>query len=343
VIGEKLLTKLWDTIADKGIGGLLAPWQTLRTEKARTDARAREIVVLAEAERQAEAIKSGKAVLSSDGKEIKVIESPAQTSLDNPPLPVPEVKKIDLIEYAESQDRADSIQEKVNLTKALIHAEEVLIEDEAEPPVAEPEEDWVYRWKEYASKVSTEDLQQLWGAVLAGEVKEPGTYNLRTLEFLKNISKVEAKLIEKCAIHAVSGAVASNEKEILESQGMSFSEILNLQELGILQGAESIGMSIEFSSNEESSFQRALISNNRALVVTNEDPKKTLSLPSYGITGLGKQILSLGKFEANEEYLLSIGRKFIEQGYKVSIGDWHHVKGNQGWIKGLKEIDAENV
>ena len=36
--------------------------------------------------------------------------------------------------------------------------------------------------------MSSEELQTLWGRTLAGEIKSPGSYSLRTLDFLKNLS-----------------------------------------------------------------------------------------------------------------------------------------------------------
>ena len=47
--------------------------------------------------------------------------------------------------------------------------------------------------------MSSEELQTLWGRVLAGEIKSPGTFSLRTLEFLKNTSHEEALKIAKLA------------------------------------------------------------------------------------------------------------------------------------------------
>jgi len=56
MLGEQLIIKLWDTIADKGIGSLLIPWQILREGDARTEVRRREIIALAKAEKEASEI-----------------------------------------------------------------------------------------------------------------------------------------------------------------------------------------------------------------------------------------------------------------------------------------------
>ena len=70
MIGEKLLIKLWDSIIDKGIGGLLTPWQILRTSDARIEARRRETLLMADAEQKAEGIRKGIFQLTFDESNI---------------------------------------------------------------------------------------------------------------------------------------------------------------------------------------------------------------------------------------------------------------------------------
>ena len=44
--GEKLIVKLWETLAEKGIGALLTPWQTVREGRARNEVRRLELLLL---------------------------------------------------------------------------------------------------------------------------------------------------------------------------------------------------------------------------------------------------------------------------------------------------------
>ena len=106
-----------------------------------------------------------------------------------------------------------------------------------------------------------------------------------------------------------------------------------------MQGAESIGMSVKFPSMVKNKYQRALISNDLALVVTHNDHDKKVTLASYGLTDLGKQVTMLGKFGGNRQYLLSIAQKIIKQGFDVKIGDWQYVKGKQGLVTNHTQIE----
>ena len=65
--GEKLIIKLWESIADKGIGSLLKPWQIRREGRASIDVKRDELLALAQAEADAAAIRSGQKTLLLNG------------------------------------------------------------------------------------------------------------------------------------------------------------------------------------------------------------------------------------------------------------------------------------
>ncbi|HEY6367188.1 MAG TPA: hypothetical protein VI585_20595 [Candidatus Binatia bacterium] len=58
--GERLVIRLWETIAEKGVASLVRPWQIRREGRAQIDIRRAEVVALAQAERDAEDIRSGR-------------------------------------------------------------------------------------------------------------------------------------------------------------------------------------------------------------------------------------------------------------------------------------------
>ena len=122
VPGEKLLIKLWETIADKGIGSLLKPWQMRREGRAAIDVRREELLALAQAEVDATAIRSGQRLLLTDGTlsnqptEKEVVLLPEQAY--EPPL-LPHIEEI-----ADQNTRAESIRREISIAKAVVHAEE---------------------------------------------------------------------------------------------------------------------------------------------------------------------------------------------------------------------------
>jgi len=322
MLGEKLLIKMWKTLTEKGIGSLLKPWHKARMSKVELEAKKNEIIVLADAERQAQDIKNGLIKLDNYG----------QLNLTN----------IDeLHSHIESTKKIENIKKEINVSKAILYAEDELKYDDQEPPQENINEDWIYKWKNNASETSTEELQQIWGRLLAGELKSPGKYSLRTMEFLKNISQEEALLIEKVAKFNLDGCISKNEKEILEKNNVSFSDLLFLEELGILYGIAT-GLNINYSSNIKESYQKLISSNDKAFLLTHQDSTKIATLNMYGISKLGIEVLSLGHFNHNEEYLISIAKQFIAQGFEVKLGDWKPVNDTQGIFSNEIQINIEN-
>jgi hypothetical protein len=235
---------------------------------------------------------------------------------------------------------AEAARNEINASKAVIHAEELLANDPQLPPERPIEEDWLFTWRDYAGKVSTEDLQKLWGSVLAGEVKSPGTYSLRTLEFLRGLSKSEAEQIAKLARFVVESRIARSQKQYLEEHGITFGVLLQLQELGVVSGVEALGLSTTYKTITPGKFLRALRSNGKVLVIEHEDPAKVLTFEVYMLTVVGAQLLGLGSFEPDIQYLRMIGKQIASQGFKVKLADWAQVSENEGRYFNEESVDA---
>jgi hypothetical protein len=84
--GEKLVVKLWETVAEKGIGSLLAPWQVKREGRARSEVRRDELLMLAQAEKDAADVRAGRKQLRKDGT--LMLASTTDPDLVNSELPL---------------------------------------------------------------------------------------------------------------------------------------------------------------------------------------------------------------------------------------------------------------
>lgn len=316
--GEKLLIKLWETIADKGVGSLLKPWQMRREGRAAIGVRRDELLALAQAEVDAAAIRSGQKLLLPDGT---LANQPTEKDVVLLPDQNSESKVLPYIEeIANRNARAESIRREISLAKAVAYAEDELAQDAQEPTTTKVSDDWLFRWRDCAAGVSSDELQSLWGKILAGEVKSPGRYSLRTLEFLRNLSQDEAKAIEMVSPFVVNDVIFRGDKKLLESEGVAFSLLLALQEVGIISGVGALGLEITWPSLAQDRFQQVLVSHGWALLVTHSDPARSLKIQVYQVTALGRQILSLGTFKANEAYLRALGETIKGNGFDVQIG-----------------------
>jgi hypothetical protein len=337
--GEKLVIKLWETLAEKGIGSLLSPWQTGREGRVRNQLRREEILMLAQAEKDAADIRSGKTQLLPDGS---LLLPSASSTPSHEGRFEPNASIANAIGYGNRSAAVAAARTEINASKAILFAEEQLAKDEQEPSERRIDEDWLFMWREHAGRVSTEDLQRLWGSILAGEAKSPGSYSIRTLEFLKTLSRSEAGMIGRLASYVIDGRIARSQTGFLESRGFNFSILLQLQEMGIVSGVEALGLNVTYKSIVEDKFIRPLVSHGKALIVEHDDPARTLEFEIYMLTVVGRQVLGLGSFAPDVEYLRLVGRDFVNKGFNVKLADWRDVSEAKGEYFNAQQILTEN-
>lgn len=336
--GEQLIIRLWETLSEKGIGSLLKPWQIKREGIAHLEIRRAELLALAQTEKDAEDIRNGKNRLEDFSPDLKF----APTVL----APRHAIGRIEptidfttVVNATTQQALEDLIRHQVNVAHAIAHAEEALEEDKQEPPAEKIDDDWLYRWRDYAGEVSADTMQNLWGQILAGELKAPGSFSLRTLDFLRNLSQEEANAIERLSQFVVEDIIWKGNDSSLDAEGLQFSVLLEMQDLGVLSGVESIGLERTWQSTNTDNFIKPLRSNSKVLIVSHDDPNKEIKLRIYLLTGLGRQILRLGKFQANTDYLARLGKAILNQGFSVSIGDFVQISNTTIQYYNVKNIE----
>jgi hypothetical protein len=319
--GEQLIIRLWETLAEKGIGSLLKPWQIKREGLAHIEVRRVELLALAQTEKDAEDIHTGRKSLEDFSPDLKfgpgVLTPLPQKKHAQSPIDLQMVVEISARRIIE-----DSIRREVNVAKAIVHAEEDLRDDAQEPPEQKIDNDWLYRWRDYAGDISADEMQLLWGRLLAGELKSPGSYSLRCLDFLRNLSQSEAQKIERLSRFVLEDAVWRDNNSPLESEGITFRFLFEMQDLGVVSGVEALGLERTWKTTASDKFITPLRSNGKVLIVRNEDPDKLIKLKIYLLTSVGQQILRLGKFEPHLEYLRKIGNVIHDQGFSVTLGDY---------------------
>ena len=323
--GEKLLIRMWETLAEKGIGGLLKPWQIRREGQALADVRRGELLLLAQAERDSEDIKLGRKILGAEGRLL-----PAPKDVDDaPPEGEPLLQLV--AKTVERNVTGDAIRKEINVGKTILMAEELLETEAQAPPDQGPDSDWLYRWRDAAGGVSEPELQILWASLLAGEFKAPGTYSLRTVEFVRNLSRNEAEDIARAAPFAAEGIIYSGATQLFEREGLDFGFLLRMQNLGILSGVGGLGLTFTVASNQADGFSAVLKSHGKALLVKKDDAGAKITIGAYPLTELGKEVLRLAHFEAHPEYLTTLGEFLVKQGFTVTLGDF--VRQNNNMIR----------
>ena len=59
------------------------------------------------------------------------------------------------------------------------------------------DDDWLNNFETAARQVSTEEMQRRFGCVLAGEIKKPGSYSIKTVKVLRELNRTAAVLFKR--------------------------------------------------------------------------------------------------------------------------------------------------
>lgn len=298
------LTRLIEVIS-KGAGAVATPYLI----KKNAEAKSHEIKVISEALSEV-ANKNNLPVIYTDG-EIEVWQKPEDKTLV---LDATQVSS-----RAETRIDYQSRKEQENLESVTSAAAVELANDEAVPPES-PDEDWVTRFFKYAENISTEQMQDLWGRILAGEIRSPGTYSLRTLDFIRNLTKADADLLQKVGRHAIAWSgtsfIPSFDQHWLESDcGIKPANYFQLAELDVMYPSQLAMRTFHDDTIEKEHF----FSGDQILVVDRNDIATEIQLSAWKFTNTGRELLALIQEAADVSFLERLGRHFIKQKGKASL------------------------
>lgn len=197
--------------------------------------------------------------------------------------------KIKLLNLKRDEEIANYIRaresRKMNNAKSIV--EEAISHFECGEKVSdEPvNEDWTNRFFSIIEDISDKSLQKIWGQILAGEVKQPKSYSLRTLDVLRNITKEEAELFIKATQFYIEKNFICTEEQFLSPQ-----EVWLLGETGLINNDDLIkSWDVEPNSKLE-----VLLDKNILIVLHNNSNKKNFcSISVKKLSKAGIEILSL--------------------------------------------------
>lgn len=112
--------------------------------------------------------------------------------------------EVDLLKHTSRREHILAANRLKNLQKVFEHALEVNIESENSEAL---DPDWFFSFAKFAEDIHSPAMQSLWGKIIAVELAQPGSFSLRTLALLKQLTQRDAKLFSKIA------SVASRKKQ----------------------------------------------------------------------------------------------------------------------------------
>ena len=240
--------------------------------------------------------------------ELKVISDTVRNNSDVPIVYDSTGVLIDTSNFEEIAKRASSrlayqeITKQQNIEAVADNAYEELenVENVSSEPV---NPDWMFRFFNSVENISNEDMQKIWGHILAGEIKQPNTYSFRTLEKLKNMTQQEAKVFQKISSLALQNNERKfifSESSILNKYGVYFSHLLELEECGLMM-TQPLSLKIFVSVKKPGTIYNSEL---LGLISGKEDQKQTFSMSVYVFTESGSQLIEAINPEINSQYFI---------------------------------------
>lgn len=181
--------------------------------------------------------------------------------------------------------------------------------------------DWFVRFFEAAGSVSDETMQNLWAKILAGEVAQPSTFSLKTIDVMRNLSKKDAELFIKMCSHSFMSSTTNYffpvEDEFMQAVGIQYEDIMKLSELGLMFNTGTISLNFDIDK------EPVLLVHNKKLIMmissTSGNTEK-VRVGQYPLTEVGKELLTLINEATSEEDFLQYAKVLSRnKSYKISV------------------------
>jgi uncharacterized repeat protein (TIGR03899 family) len=292
---SKPLTKLIEVVS-KGVGAISKPYLIKKT----ADAKAYEMKKIAETIKEhQETLKT----INYDDTKLS-LQSIENSEIHSDKIPI-EDRVTRRTEFQE-QKRQSNIESITQKTVGYVENEKEVSEEEVS-------EDWTNRFFNYAQDISDDEMQELWARILAGEVVRPGSFSLRTLELIRNLSKKEAETFTRIANLTITSFNRpcvfkgnGNNDEFLTKFGCNFEDRLLLVELGLLQADTMITRNIPANDSDKPMY--VYHDSGNVLIKQTINPKAPKSnIPIYRYSKIGEELLDIILPQANMDYLKVFG------------------------------------
>ena len=203
-----------------------------------------------------------------------------------------------------------------NIEMVVDKAKAFLVSEESVNSV-DVDEDWISRFFNSVQDVSSEDMQNLWGRILAGEVKRPNSFSLRCLDTLSKMTKQEAMIFESLRPYIINfrGTWAIlNEKNLNEKYKIHYEKILSMAECGLMDS--SAIMTLNLKVQNEYPLQ---IAYGETLLKTNNEEESKIELPIYKLTQTGIELLHILDEKYNADYLQDVAKWLAKRNRNVEF------------------------
>lgn len=260
--------------------------------------------------------------------ELKTISDAVRNNSDVPIVYDSTGVSIDTSNYEEIAKRASSrlayheISKQQNIEAVIDNAYQEL---QSADPIQDKQvdSDWMFRFFNSVENISNEDMQKIWGRILAGEIQTPSKYSYRTMEILRNITQSEAQLFQRVAslsLRHQNTVFILADDSLMNKYGVYFVNLLTLEECGIMS-SQSLSLTLTVSNSVN-----AFIWNSHVLgEVTGKTDKEEVVLTIHVFTEAGSQLIDAIQPEQNEAYIKDCMELIRDNNLEKSIVKAHQI------------------
>ena len=157
----------------------------------------------------------------------------------------------------------------------------------------EIDDDWLNLYARMAEDKTSEKLRSLFGKILAGEIRKPGTFSLRTMQFVSTLSREEAYRISHFFSFALSGRFVPLFQDVNEEIEPGLGTRILMEELGLASSPNTIsGLAFNTDIRPESKF--AFLASGYAIMVNNRTPEKfRFPIGCQALTKPGQELIAI--------------------------------------------------
>lgn len=204
-------------------------------------------------------------------------EKAAEAATNNP----------EVMERAAKSMLARAYRIQANKESVAAAAVKELKADPPSPTSTGPSEDWMNNFERYAEDASGADFQEMWGRVLAGEVRRPGRYSKRTLRFLSEVSQADAVEFERISKIAFGDFIPVS---LAKPEGTKdISALISLENNGLLQG--SMTPLVRSQTLDENGY--GFTNEGDVYLVFRGEPNSRIDYSVVLLTSLGRELLTV--------------------------------------------------
>ncbi len=218
--------------------------------------------------------------------------------------------------------------------EAIVEGAYESLKDEKECADGEITREWMHRFIDAAGDISTEELQKLWSKVLAGEVLDPKSFSLRTLECLRNIDVEDARLFESVCKNVIANRFILNDENFLEERGISYDMILKLDECGLVNSSGNISLKSNVGQKEG-----IVLNFGKYILVGNTDGVDVeFNISQFPLTAAGRELSAIVANEIDLEYIKEICRIVAKGNEKIHLNLYRVTGSEAGGIIHYSDI-----